>query len=91
MLNNQVLTKTVILATLLLSLMCVHIIIVVPPIWTIPASVLVGLSYYLLRTSMALLRRDHNIEQIIIVAGFEAIVATATVYGLFIGLYVFWR
>jgi hypothetical protein len=37
--NKQSLAKTIILAILLLSLMCVHVVLFAPPIWTIPASV----------------------------------------------------
>jgi hypothetical protein len=65
--NKQSLAKTIILAILLLSLMCVHVVLFAPPIWTIPASVFVGMSYYLLRLSVVLMRREENIEQMIFI------------------------
>lgn len=87
--NQQGLVKRIVLATLLLAGMCVHIVFLfMPPIWTIPASVFVGPSYYLLRISVELLRHG-DVEQGVLLFGFEAIIATGVAYGLLIGLYVF--
>lgn len=86
--NKQVLAKRIILAILLLAGMCAHVaFLFMPPIWTIPASVFVGLTYYLLRISVELLRHG-DVEQGVILFGFEAIIATTVAYGLFIGLIV---
>jgi hypothetical protein len=86
--NQQGLAKRVILAILLLTGMCVHVaFLFMPPIWTIPASGFVGLTYYLVRISVEILRHS-DIEQGVLLFGFEAIIATVVAYGLFVGLIV---
>jgi hypothetical protein len=77
--NRQSLAKRIILAMLLLAGMCVHIVFLfMPPIWTIPASAFVGLTYYLLRISVELLKHG-DVEQGVLLFGFEAIIATVSI------------
>jgi len=85
------LARRVILAGLLLATMCVHVVFLfMPPIWTIPASVSVGLTYYLLRLLVEGLRGG-DMEQGTLLFGVEALTATVVAYGLLVGLYVLWR